>query len=123
MIYNTYCFFPAELLREGAAKFRYTYIACLVSLWAQDPGLSTRENTRVVTTEISGTASVLNLLFLAFLQKLVFLYKVIRRMSRAYSHCVLKWRLLDAEFVLYFATLPWQPGRKIRAVFTVQNSD
>ena len=42
--------------------FRYTDIACLVSLWAKDPGLSARENTRVVTTEISGTASALNLL-------------------------------------------------------------
>jgi hypothetical protein len=81
--------------------FRYTYIACLVSLWAQDPGLSARENTRVVTTEISGTASILNLLLLAFLQKLFFLYKVIRRMSRVCSQCVLKSRLLDAEFVLY----------------------
>jgi len=62
-------------LREGAAMFRYTYIACLVSLWAQDPGLSTRENTRVVTTEISGTASIINVLFLAFLPKRFFFTK------------------------------------------------
>ena len=109
-------------LREGAAMFRYTHIACLVSLWAQDPGLSTRKNTRVVTTEISGTASILNLLFLAFLHKHFSLHKVIRRMSCLFSQCVLKSRLLDAEFVLYFATLPWQPERKIRAAFTVQNS-
>jgi len=49
-------------LRKGAALFRCTHIACLDSLWAQDPGLSTRKN----TTEISGTASIHDLLFLAF---------------------------------------------------------
>jgi len=108
-------------LRECAAMFRYTHIACLVGLWAQDPGLSTRKNTRVVTTGISGTAPILNLLFLAFLQKLFSLHKT--NEPCLFSQYVLKSRFLDAEFVLYFATLPWQPGRKMHAAFTVQNSD